>query len=166
MKSAVFERQQGNNEQALATVDTALAKFPKFAKLHMIKGQILTDKGDLSAARAAYAVALKACPKIPTLWILASRLEEKDGRAIKSRAMLEKARLVNPKEDTLWAEAVGVEERSSGAQQAKTVLARGMHARARSFAVNLPTHVHSFTRGARSARLSRLRPPLVHVNLV
>jgi pre-mRNA-processing factor 6 len=128
MKSAVFERQQGNLQAALQTVDAALAKFPQFAKLHMIKGQVLTDLGDISGARAAYAVGVKACPKVPTLWILASRLEEMDNKAIKARALLEKARLINPKDDILWSEAVGVEERNTGMQQAKTVMARGERA--------------------------------------
>ncbi|KAF9519699.1 hypothetical protein BS47DRAFT_1375004 [Hydnum rufescens UP504] len=126
MKSAVFERQQGNLQAALQTVDAALAKFPQFAKLHMIKGQVLTDLRDISGARAAYAVGVKTCPKVPTLWILASRLEEVDNKAIKARALLEKARLINPKDDILWSEAVGVEERNTGMQQAKTVMARGL----------------------------------------
>jgi hypothetical protein len=45
MKSAVFERQQGQYAAALETVSTALSEFPKFAKLYMIRGQIrLTEK--------------------------------------------------------------------------------------------------------------------------
>jgi pre-mRNA-processing factor 6 len=38
MKSAVFERQQGQYAAALETVSTALSEFPKFAKLYMIRG--------------------------------------------------------------------------------------------------------------------------------
>lgn len=127
MKSAVFERQQGNLDAAIQTVDVAIGKFPKFPKLYMIKGQTLEEKNDISGARAAYAAGMKACSKVPTLWILASRLEEKDNKAIKARAILEKARLVNPKDEDLWIEAVGVEERNSGPQQAKAVLARGTY---------------------------------------
>lgn len=126
MRSAVFERQQGNSDAAIHTADVAISKFPKFAKLYMIKGQALEDKSDIPGARTAYAAGMKACPKVSTLWILASRLEEKDGKAIKARAILEKARIVNPKDEDLWAEAVGIEERNSGSQQAKAVLARGM----------------------------------------
>lgn len=126
MKSAVFERQQGQLSSALETLATALTKFPKFAKLYMIQGQIHQSKKDHAAARASFAAGLKACPKVATLWILASRLEEADGRSIKARALLEKARLVNPANDVLWAEAVGVEERSGGAAQAKAMLARGI----------------------------------------
>ncbi|KAJ7667752.1 PRP1 splicing factor, N-terminal-domain-containing protein [Mycena polygramma] len=124
MKSAVFERQQGQLEAALETLTTALTKFPKFAKLYMIQGQILQSQGNYPAARASFAAGLKACPKEATLWILASRLEEADKKSIKARAILEKARLVNPANDVLWAEAVGVEERSGGAAQGKAMLAR------------------------------------------
>ncbi|KAF7353043.1 hypothetical protein MVEN_01272000 [Mycena venus] len=126
MKSAVFERQQGQLDAALETLATALTKFPKFAKLYMIQGQILQSQGNFPAARASFAAGLKACPKEPTLWILASRLEEADKKSIKARAILEKARLVNPANDVLWAEAVGVEERSGGAAQGKAMLARSL----------------------------------------
>ncbi|KAJ7638548.1 PRP1 splicing factor, N-terminal-domain-containing protein [Roridomyces roridus] len=108
MKSAVFERQQGQ-----------LRCGPR-------DSQILQSQGNFSAARAAFAAGLKACPKEATLWILASRLEEADGKSIKARAILEKARLVNPANDVLWAEAVGVEERSGGAAQGKAMLARSL----------------------------------------
>ncbi|KAF8644774.1 hypothetical protein AX16_008280 [Volvariella volvacea WC 439] len=126
MKSAVFERQQGQIDAALQTLQAALTKFPKFAKLYMIQGQIYQAQNNFPAARAAFATGYKACPKEPTLWILASRLEEADGKSIKARALLEKARLVNPNTDTLWAEAIGVEERSGGAAQAKAMLARAL----------------------------------------
>lgn len=125
MKSAVFERQQGQLSTALETLETALKKYPKFSKLYMIQGQIHQSRGNLAAARASFAAGIKAVPKEVTLWILASRLEEADGKSIKARALLDKARLANPGIDLLWAEAVGVEERSGGAAQGKTVLARG-----------------------------------------
>ncbi|KAF5352069.1 hypothetical protein D9758_009441 [Tetrapyrgos nigripes] len=126
MKSAVFERQRGQLDAALETLSTALSKFPKFAKLYIIQGQIHQSQGKISAARGSFSAGIKACPKEPTLWILASRLEEADGKSIKARALLEKARQVNPGNDELWAEAVGVEERSGGAAQAKSMLARGL----------------------------------------
>ncbi|KAF8958681.1 PRP1 splicing factor, N-terminal-domain-containing protein [Flammula alnicola] len=126
MKSAVFERQQGQLTTALETLSSALSKFPKFAKLYMIQGQIQQSMNSLTAARASFAAGIKACPKEPTLWILASRLEEADDRSIKARSLLEKARLVNPGNDQLWAESVGVEERSGGAAQAKAMLSRAL----------------------------------------
>ena len=134
MKSAVFERQQGRYDPALEVVSAALSKYPKFAKLYMIQGQIHEKRGNRTAARAAFAAGLKACPKEETLWILASRLEEADGRSIKARSLLEKGRLTIPQSEALWAEAVHVEERvaaSSGGgpqaqAQAKAVLARAL----------------------------------------
>ena len=126
MKSATFERQQGQIDMALETLRIALQKFPKFAKLYMIQGQIHQDKKNYLAARASYAAGVKACPKVPTLWILASRLEEADNKSIKARSLLEKARLVNPANEQLWAESVGVEERSSGPGQAKAMLSRAL----------------------------------------
>ncbi|KAG9025206.1 Pre-mRNA-processing factor 6 [Tulasnella sp. UAMH 9824] len=126
MKSAVFERQQGRLQEALEMIEGGLKRFPKFAKLHMLKGQALTDADDIPGARAAYAAGVKACPKSVPLWILSSRLEERDNRAIKARALLEKARLVNPKDENLWAEAVEVEERAGATSQANAVLARGL----------------------------------------
>ena len=125
MKSAVFERQQGHAAMALETLKTALTKFPKFAKLYMIQGQIHQAQKNFPGARASYAAGLKACPKEVTLWVLASKLEELDRKSIRARALLEKGRQFNPGSDVLWAEAVGVEERSGGAAQAKAMLARG-----------------------------------------
>ncbi|KAJ8094354.1 U4/U6 x U5 tri-snRNP complex subunit Prp1 [Marasmius tenuissimus] len=126
MKSAVFERQQGQAEAALETLAAAIKKFPKYAKLYMIQGQIHQSQGNFPAARGSYMAGYKACPKEPTLWILASRLEEADGKSIKARALLEKARQVNPGNDMIWAESVGVEERSGGAVPGKAMLARAL----------------------------------------
>lgn len=126
MKSAVFERQRGQLSTALETLTTALTKFPKFAKLYMIQGQIHQLMKNFPAARASFAAGIRACPKEENLWVLASRLEEADGKSIKARSLLDKARLVNPANEVLWAEAVGIEERSGGTQQAKALLSRGL----------------------------------------
>jgi len=126
MKSAVFEREQGQLSTALETLAAALSKFPKFPKLYMIQGQILQSQKNYVAARASFTAGCKACPKSTALWILSSRLEEADGKSIKARALLEKARLVNPASEELWAEAVHVEERSGGAGQAKAMLSRAL----------------------------------------
>ncbi|KAJ3045896.1 hypothetical protein HDV00_006162 [Rhizophlyctis rosea] len=127
MKSAVLERQLGNADEALALCDQALAKFPTFEKLWMIKGQVLEfDKGDVAAARETYAKGLKAVPKSSTLWLLASRLEEAAGRPNQARATLEKARLLNPKVPELWCEAVRVEFRAGNTAMAKALLAKAL----------------------------------------
>jgi pre-mRNA-processing factor 6 len=76
MKSAVFERQQGNLDEAHALTEAGLSRFPTFSKLHMIQGQINDSLGRTAAARASFSRGLKACPKDSNLWILASRFEE------------------------------------------------------------------------------------------
>lgn len=160
MKSAVFERQQGQIEAALETVKAALVKFPKFPKLYMIQGQIYQSQKNYPAARAMYAAGMKQCPKDVTLWILASRLEELDGKSIKARALLERARMVNPASEQLWGEAVGIEERSGGATQAKAMLARG---------TNEITALHGcplIWRFSRSTRVPRVRSLMDAVSLV
>lgn len=126
MKSAVLERQLGKLDEALKTLDEAIGRFPSFDKLHMIRGQVLEEKGDVAGARKAYAQGCRACPKSVPLWILSARLEEKAGVVIKARSLLEKARLHNPKNDVLWTEAVKIEERAGSTQQAKALLSRAM----------------------------------------
>ena len=104
----------------------ALSKYPKFAKLYMVQGQILQAAKGYSGARAAYVAGFKAGPKDIMLWVLASRLGEADGKSIRARALIEKAWLVNPKNDVLWAEVVGIEDRSGASAQAKVLLARAL----------------------------------------
>ncbi|RSH81568.1 hypothetical protein EHS25_006190 [Saitozyma podzolica] len=126
MKSAVLERQLGLLDEALKTLEQAIAKFPNFDKLHMIRGQIYESRNEVPQARQAYAQGCKACSKSIPLWILSARLEEKAGVTIKARSLLERARLYNPKNDELWAESIKIEERAGGMQQAKSLLARAM----------------------------------------
>lgn len=127
MKSAVFERQHGTASDALQVVTEALAKYPSFDKLYMIKGQILScsTPPNISGAREAYSAGCKKCPTSVALWILASRLEEQAGMAIKARALLEKARFHNKKSDQIWLESVRVEERAGNIAQAKSLMSRG-----------------------------------------
>lgn len=102
MKSAVLERQLGKIPEALQLLDQGLAKYSTADKLWMIRGQILTDRGDNQKARENYIKAVKFCPKSVPLWILYSRLEERAGLQTKARAMLDRARLLNPKTPELW----------------------------------------------------------------
>lgn len=127
MKSAVFERNQKQYETALQLLDTALAKYPDFEKLWMVKGQIEADDlEDLNRGRETYARGVKACPKSIPLWVLASRLEEKAGLMIRGRALLERARLLNPKVPELWLEAVKLETRGGNAAMAKALMAKAL----------------------------------------
>lgn len=81
MKSAILEREQKCFGDALKLVEEGIDKYPKFAKLYMIGGQIYADdmpkhKGSLDRARKFYQRGLEACLENVTLWKLASRLEE------------------------------------------------------------------------------------------
>lgn len=125
MKSATLERQLGMLDEAPKTLEQAIAKYPSYDKLHMIRGQIFEGQGEIVSARNAYGQGCKACPKSIPLWQLSARLEEKAGVTIKARALLEKAKLYNPKNDELWAESIKMEERGGSTQQARAVLARG-----------------------------------------
>ncbi|KAJ3127705.1 hypothetical protein HK098_005941 [Nowakowskiella sp. JEL0407] len=127
MKSAVLERQLKNVDNAMSLLETALQRFPNFAKLWMIKGQIEENElNNTPAARETYAKGTKQCPKSYPLWILASRLEEKAGLVIKARAVLERARLLNTKIPELWYEAVKVEVRGGNMPMAKALLAKAL----------------------------------------
>ncbi|KAJ1550581.1 hypothetical protein HK096_006126, partial [Nowakowskiella sp. JEL0078] len=127
MKSAVLERQLGDPSTALELLAAALDRFPAFAKLWMIKGQIeAAELNDPRVARDTYSRALKTCPKSVALWVLASRLEEGTGLVIKSRAILERARGVVVKSDVLWKEAVGVEIRAGNIAMAKALIAKAL----------------------------------------
>jgi pre-mRNA-processing factor 6 len=125
MKSAVFERQQGNIDIALNLLEDALKSYPKFGKLYMIKGQILQSQQKYDEARATFATGTKACPKEIPLWILASRLEEEAGRRVMARSLLNKARALNPQEPLLWMESVQLEERDGAMPQAKVLISKG-----------------------------------------
>lgn len=130
MKAAVFERHHGSTTDALTVINEAIAKFPMFDKLYMIKGQILTSQvtpPNVSLARETYATGVKKCPHSTPLWILSSRLEEQHAKlAIKARAILERARFHNKKSDTVWMESVRVEERAGNVAQAKTLMSRAL----------------------------------------
>ena len=131
LKSAVFERNQGNTAKALEIVQQGLSTHTTAAKLHMMHGQLHEQLGGdehIHAAREAYAAGRKAVQGSVPLWILSARLEERQGLAIRARALLEKARLAHEHSDVIWAEAAGVELRAGAPGQAKTLLARGVQA--------------------------------------
>ncbi|KAJ3403770.1 hypothetical protein HDU80_003760 [Chytriomyces hyalinus] len=131
MKSAMLERQLGNLPVAMSLLEEAIAKFPQFGKLWMIKAQIEEHQlSNVVAARDTLSKALKAVPKSSpsavTLWLMASRLEERAGQLTKSRALLEKARLLNPKQPELWCEAIRVESRASNQAIADALISKAL----------------------------------------
>lgn len=126
IKSVSFERQLGNNEDALDLVNQALQLFPATAKLWMMKGQIYEAEGKMPQAREAYSTGTKACPKSVPLWLLFSRLEERAGMVVKARSVLDRARLAVPKSPELWTESVRVERRANNINQAKLLMSTAL----------------------------------------
>lgn len=126
IKSAAFERQMGDIDQALDLVNQGLQLFPKADKLWMMKGQIYEMKNKFPLAREAYNTGTRACPKSVPLWLLASRLEEKAGVVVRARSVLDRARLAVPKNAELWTESVRVERRANNISQAKVLMAKAL----------------------------------------
>ena len=136
-KSAAYERQLGNVDIALDLVLQGLesrvverreTRFPRSAKLWMMKGQIYEDKGMVPQAREAFSQGTRACPKSVPLWLLAARLEVKAGVTVRARSVLDRARLQNPKNPELWAESVRIELNSKppNISQAKVIMSKAM----------------------------------------
>ncbi|KAF7116079.1 hypothetical protein CNMCM5793_004000 [Aspergillus hiratsukae] len=126
IKSAAFERQSGNIDEALDLVNQGLQLYPKADKLWMMKGQIYEYQNKYPQAREAYSTGTRACPKSVPLWLLASRLEEKYGAVVKARSILDRARLAVPKSAELWTESVRVERRANNIGQAKVLMAKAL----------------------------------------
>ena len=105
----------------------ALKNYGDFAKLWMMKGQMLAQKGPegFEQAREAYLEGIKRCPTSISLWLLLTKLEIDNGQLIKARANLEKARLRNPAVPELWLASVRLELAAGNTQQAKVMIARG-----------------------------------------
>ncbi|KAL7670682.1 hypothetical protein ACOME3_005610 [Neoechinorhynchus agilis] len=70
MKAAKLEWCLGELERALEHVDQGLSKFPLFAKLWMMKGQILQIMEKFTDAGQAFASGIKHCPHCVPLYIL------------------------------------------------------------------------------------------------
>ena len=140
MKSAVLEREQGNTQEAIDLIETGIEKYPDYAKLYMIGGQIFGDdqpttKENLDKARMYFQRGIERLPSNSTLWILASRLEErssefdpslKSAGPMKARSLLELARIKNPKNPELWVESIRLERRGGNLSLAKTMMAKAL----------------------------------------
>lgn len=126
VKSVAFERQLGNDAEALDLVNQGLQLYPKADKLWMMKGQIYEHQNKYPQAREAYGTGTRACTKSVPLWLLASRLEETAGAVVKARSVLDRARLAVPKSPELWTESVRVERRANNIAQAKVLMARAL----------------------------------------
>ena len=129
IKSVALERIQCKRDTALNLVSDGLARYPKTAKLYMMKGQIYQfdfDTPQITQAREAFSAGTRACPQTSPLWLLSSRLEESQGLTVKARSILERARIACPKDASVWTESIRVERRANNTHAAANLMSRAL----------------------------------------
>ena len=126
IRSATFERNLGNIDEALDLANQALQLFPKAWKLHAIKGQLYESMSKLLEAQEAYAIGTRASPKAVPLYILLSRVQERSGAIVRARSTLDRARLAIPKNDVLLCECVRLERRAGNMAAANKLMAQAL----------------------------------------
>lgn len=125
MKSVKLEWCLGKIDEARRLLDEAVVKYPNFAKLWMMRGQIEEQSGNINAAREAFKTGIQKCPKSIPLWIQLSALEEKAKKITKARADIERARKINPACPELWLHSIRLELRQSN-QVYQSLMARAL----------------------------------------
>lgn len=140
MKSALLERECRQYEKALELLEDGMKRYPTFAKIYMMGGQICSedltkDRINLDRARKFYQLGLKYCTDSFVLWSLASQLEEQvadygagssNAGVTKARSLLELARLKNPKNPELWLSSIRLERRAGNDKLAISLMARAL----------------------------------------
>lgn len=126
MKSARLEWCLDDLDSALELLEEGVNKFPDYAKLWLMKGQIEEQKQELENAHRTYNTALKECPTSVPLWLSLSRLEERQKNLTKARSVLERGRLKNPHNPELWLEAVRLEARAGLKEIAHKLMAKAL----------------------------------------
>ncbi|XP_039250492.1 pre-mRNA-processing factor 6-like [Styela clava] len=126
MKSVKLEWCLNRMNEARDLLGEATKKYPDFAKLAMMRGQIEEQIGNIQAAREAYNEGLIKCPQAIPLWRLLSTLEQNHGTITKARAVLEKSRLKNPKCPELWLASIRLEWKANIKNIAGNLMARAL----------------------------------------
>ena len=140
MKSALLERESRLYETALELLEDGINRYPTFAKMYMMGGQICSedltkDRINLDRARKFYQRGLQHCTDSVVLWSLASRLEEQvaeygagssNAGVTKARSLLELARLKNAKNPELWLSSIRLERRAGNEKLAVSLMARAL----------------------------------------
>ncbi|KAJ1822604.1 U4/U6 x U5 tri-snRNP complex subunit Prp1 [Coemansia sp. RSA 2599] len=128
MKSACLLRQLNDDKRALEIATEALARFPRFWKLWLVKAQILVvhQRDAAAAAKQTYSMGLKHCRDSVPLWIGAAKLEQAAGSPTRARAILERARVYVPRNPALWLASVRLEADAASLDVARTLLARAL----------------------------------------
>ena len=140
MKSALLERESRQYETALELLEDGIKRYPTFAKMYMMGGQICSedltkDRINLDRARKFYQRGLQHCTDSVVLWSLASRLEEQvaeygagssNAGVTKARSLMELARLKNAKNPELWLSSIRLERRAGNEKLAVSLMARAL----------------------------------------
>ena len=82
---ALFAAAADNYEQALASLDLALAQDARLAVAHILRARLLLERGDKPAALAALAKSVKALPRERMLRASYAKLLVEDGQLDKAR---------------------------------------------------------------------------------
>ncbi|KAL8142470.1 hypothetical protein V2J09_015502 [Rumex salicifolius] len=126
MKSAIVEREMGNNDEERRLLDEGLKRFPLFYKLWLMLGQLEERLGQMNRAREVYESALKHCSKCIPLWLSLANLEEKMNGLSKARAVLTLSRKKNPQNPELWLAAISSELRHGNKKEADNLMAKAL----------------------------------------
>jgi pre-mRNA-processing factor 6 len=126
MKSAIVERELGNQKQERELLNEGLKLYNSFFKLWLMLGQLEERLGQLDQAKEVYESGLKRCPNCIPLWLSLANLEEKMFGLSKARAILTMARKKNPKNPELWLAAVRAESRHGVKKESDILMAKAL----------------------------------------
>ncbi|MFO1371957.1 MAG: tetratricopeptide repeat protein [Candidatus Competibacteraceae bacterium] len=101
---AMLAAANGDREQALISLDAALAREPKLIPAHLLRIRILLDRGDTNGALASLAKAVATLPRDRNLRMNYARLLVNAGQLDKARREFATLLKQNPKDtDSLYA---------------------------------------------------------------
>lgn len=116
-------------EPALKAMDALIAKQPKNAGLHELRGRILVLRKDSAGARAAYDKALALDPQLFAATLSLARLDEAEGKPAEARKRLEAAVEADPRNASARVALATLLERTGASlDDVRAVLAAGVRA--------------------------------------
>ncbi|KAH9783075.1 TPR REGION domain-containing protein [Citrus sinensis] len=125
MKSAIVERELGNNAEERGFIEEGLKRFPSFFKLWLMLGQLEERLGHLKEAKEAYQSGCNQCPNCIPLWYSLANLEEKrnglNGLS-KAWAVLSVARSKNPLNPEIWLATIRAESKHGNKKEADSFI--------------------------------------------
>ncbi|MBL38550.1 MAG: hypothetical protein CMP07_09080 [Xanthomonadales bacterium] len=100
--SAVAAHKLGDDERALALLESALEKHPTPALVHLNLGSILRHAGRTAEARRAFSEAVSTDPACEPAWYNLALLEQHEANPAAALAAVEKALELNPGRAEAW----------------------------------------------------------------